>query len=127
VEEIMDAHSIVRANNDKWNAAFNVGEAAAVAGLYTADATVLPHTHDVVQGVNAIGDFWKSVIEAGFKNHSIDLINVHAQENLVVEIAKWQAEGPGEGGRRQSFGGSLVNVFERQGDGSWKCRVHIWN
>lgn len=123
----MDARNIVSVNNDKWNKAFNAGEAAAVAGLYTTDATVLPHTHDVVQGVDAIRDFWKSVIEAGFKNHSINLIDVYAQGDLVVEIAKWQAEGPGEGGSRQSFGGSLVNVFERQGDGSWRCRVHIWN
>ena len=123
----MDARNIVSVNNDKWNKAFNAGEAAAVAGLYTTDATVLPHTHDVVQGVDAIRDFWISVIEAGFKNHSINLIDVYAQGDLVVEIAKWQAEGPGEGGSRQSFGGSLVNVFERQGDGSWKCRVHIWN
>lgn len=123
----MDARSTVATSNEKWNSAFNAGEATAVAALYTADATVLPHTHDVVRGVDAIRDFWKSVIEAGFKNHSIELIDVHAQENLIVEIAKWQAEGPGEGGRRQSFGGSLVNVFERQGDGSWKCRLHIWN
>ena len=123
----MDARNIVGTNNDKWNSAFNAGEAEAVARLYTADATVLPHTHDVVQGIDAIRDFWKSVIEAGFKNHSITLIDVHAQENVIVEIAKWQAEGPGDGGSRQSFGGSLVNVFERQGDGSWKCRVHIWN
>ena len=100
----MDARSIVLANNDKWNTAFNAGEAAAVARLYTADATVLPHTHDVVQGVDAIRDFWKSVIEAGFKNHSINLIDAYAQDDLVVEIAKWQAEGPGEGGSRIGAG-----------------------
>ena len=123
----MDARNVASTNNDKWNAAFNAGEATSLAALYTADATVLPHTHDVVRGVDAIRDFWKSVIEAGFKNHSIDLIDAHARDDLVVEIAKWQAEGRGEGGRRQSFGGSLVNVFERQGDGSWKCRLHIWN
>ena len=123
----MDARNVASTNNDKWNAAFNAGEATSLAALYTAEATVLPHTHDVVRGVDAIRDFWKSVIEAGFKNHSIDLIDAHARDDLVVEIAKWQAEGPGEGGHRQSFGGSLVNVFERQGDGSWKCRLHIWN
>ena len=94
---------------------------------YTADATVLPHTHDVVRGAEGIRDFWKSVIEAGFKSHGIELIDVHAQGDLAFETAKWEAEGPGEGGNRQAFGGSLVNVFERQSDGSWKCRLHIWN
>jgi uncharacterized protein (TIGR02246 family) len=124
---IMEIREAIRANNDSWNKGFNNGDAAAVAGLYTPDATVLPHTHDVVRGVEAIRDFWKSVIEAGFRSHRIELIDVHAQGDLAFEIAKWQAEGPAEDGNRQESGGSLVNVFERQSDGSWKCRLHIWN
>jgi uncharacterized protein (TIGR02246 family) len=123
----MDIREAIRANNDRWNKGFNTGDAASVADLYTADATILPHTHDVVKGVEAIRDFWKSVIEAGFRSHRIELIDVHAQGDLAFEIAKWQAEGPAGKGNRQEFGGSLVNVFERQSDGSWKCRLHIWN
>jgi uncharacterized protein (TIGR02246 family) len=123
----MDIREVIRTNNDRWNKSFNTGDAAAVAALYTPDATLLPHTHDVVRGVEAIRDFWKSVIEAGFRSHRIELIDAHAQGDLAFEIAKWQAEGPGGDGNRQEFGGSLVNVFERQSDGSWKCRLHIWN
>ena len=123
----MDVRETIRANNERWNEAFNRGDAAAVAGLYAADATVLPHTHDVICGADAIRDFWQSVIGAGFRNHGIELIDVHARGDLAVETAKWRAEGPGEGGGRQEFGGSLVNVFERQADGSWKCRVPVWN
>lgn len=122
----MDVREIIRTNNRQWNAAFNSGDATAVAALYTDDATVLPHTHDVVRGADNIMGFWRSVIDAGFRNHAIELIDVHAHGDLAVEIAKWQAEGPGESGQ-QSFGGSLVNIFERQNDGSWKCRLHIWN
>jgi len=123
----MDVRAAIQANNDRWNSAFNAGDATAVAALYTVDATVLPHTHDVVSGEGAIRNFWRSVIDAGFSNHAIELIDVHRDGNLALETAKWQAEGPGEGGGRQSFGGSLVNVFEQQSDGSWKCRLHIWN
>ena len=123
----MDVRETIRASNDQWNRAFNSGDAAAVAALYTADATVLPHTHDVIQSAGNIRDFWRSVIDAGFRDHAIELLDVHTQGDLDVETAKLQAEGPGEGGERQRFGGSLVNVFERQSDGSWKCRLHIWN
>lgn len=122
-----DIQGIVRANNDTWNEAFNRGDAAAVASLYTDDATVLPHTHDVVSGRGKIQEFWTSVIGAGFKDHSIQLLDVHVDGNLACEIAKWAATGPGEGGQPHSYGGSLVNVYERQTDGSWKCRLHIWN
>ena len=84
----MDIREVIRANNDRWNTGFNTGDAAAVAALYTADATVLPHTHDVVRGAEGIRDFWKSVIEAGFRSHGIELIDVHAQGDLAFEIAK---------------------------------------
>lgn len=123
----MDIREVIRANSDRWNTAFNSGNASAVSDLYTPDATVLPHTHDVISGFESIRAFWQSVIDAGFKNHKIDLLDVHSRGDLAYETAKWQAEGPGEDGTTQFFGGSLVNVFERQGDGSWKCRVHIWN
>ncbi|MDJ0945604.1 MAG: DUF4440 domain-containing protein [Kiloniellales bacterium] len=118
---------IVKANNDRWNAAFNSGDAVAVATLYTTEATVLPHTHDVVTGAESIQGFWKSVIDAGFKDHRIEILDVHVKGDLTYEIAKWAATGPGEDGEPQSFGGSLVNVYERQGDDGWKCCLHIWN
>ena len=45
-----DIRAIVSTANDSWNAAFNRGDAGAVAALYSADGTVLPHTHAVVKG-----------------------------------------------------------------------------
>lgn len=122
-----DIRDIVESNNDTWNAAFNRGDAAAVAALYTDDATVLPHTHDVIRGSGKIREFWTSVIGTGFKDHSIELLDVHVDGNLACEIAKWAARGPGQDDQPQSYGGSLVNLYERQRDGSWKCRLHIWN
>jgi uncharacterized protein (TIGR02246 family) len=122
-----DIRGILKTNNDTWNAAFNRGDAAAVAALYTEDATVLPHTHDVINGQSKIQEFWTSVIGAGFKNHSIEMLDVHIDGNLSYEVARWAASGPGQDGQPQSYGGSLVNLYERQGDGSWKCRLHIWN
>jgi uncharacterized protein (TIGR02246 family) len=123
----MDLHDSIRRANDRWNSAFNSGDAAAVAGSYTADATVLPHTHDVIRGADSIRSFWQSVMDAGFRNHAIELIDVHTDGDLAIETGRWRAEGAGDDGTAQSFGGSLVNVFERQSDGAWKCRLHIWN
>ncbi|TJW99424.1 MAG: DUF4440 domain-containing protein, partial [Mesorhizobium sp.] len=55
--------------NDRWNSAFNSGNADAVAALYTQDAVVLPSTHAVVRGTGAIKDFWNGLISAGVKDH----------------------------------------------------------
>jgi uncharacterized protein (TIGR02246 family) len=40
--------------NDAWTAAFNKGDAAAVAAMYTLDAVVLPPGADMVKGRAAI-------------------------------------------------------------------------
>ena len=79
-----DIRRIVSKANDRWNAAFNSGDAAAVAALYTADGTVLPHTHAVVKGTAAIADFWAGLISAGVKDHGIELLD--AQERATSPI-----------------------------------------
>jgi uncharacterized protein (TIGR02246 family) len=49
----------IQALDDKWTAAFNKGDAAAVAAMYTADAYVLPPGSGIVKGRSAIAAFWK--------------------------------------------------------------------
>ena len=122
-----DIRTVIADNNQRWNDAFNSGNADAVAALYTQDATVLPHTHDVITGVENIRSFWRSVMDAGFRDHTIEIIDAYVKGDLAYETARWMATGPSEGGGKQPFGGSLINIFERQDDGSWKARLHMWN
>src|SRR5579872_7510187 len=49
---------------DQWGAAFNKGDAAAVAAMYTADAYVLPAGSEMVKGRAAIEAYWKKGTEA---------------------------------------------------------------
>jgi uncharacterized protein (TIGR02246 family) len=121
------ARQAVESTNSKWNEAFNRGDAAAVAALYARDAVLLPPTHDVIRGSKEIQDFWASLIQAGFGEHAIETIEVHGQGSLLYQAGKWSATGKTKDGSRQSYGGSVVNIFERQSDGSWKSRLHSWN
>ena len=70
-----DVRVTVRQAQDAWNAAFNRGDAAGIAALYTQNATVLPPTHSVIKGTAAIRDFWHGLITAGFKEHGIELLD----------------------------------------------------
>src|SRR5262249_47420993 len=45
--------------NDQWMAAFNKGDATAVAAMYTTDAYVLPDKGAMIQGRPAIEAMWK--------------------------------------------------------------------
>ncbi|THK34018.1 SgcJ/EcaC family oxidoreductase [Ensifer sp. MPMI2T] len=123
----MDIRVIVSQANDRWNAAFNRGDAAAVAALYTPDATVLPHTHAVVKGQAAIADFWAGLISAGVKGHGIELLDAQAAGDVAYSSGKWWATGSGEDGRPAQFEGTIVTIWRKQNDGSWKLCLHTWN
>ena len=94
-----DMRGIVSKANDRWNAAFNSGDATAVAALYTTDGTVLPHTHAVVKGTEAIAEFWSGMIAAGIKDHGIELLDVQRRAISPMRTAnggprcrrRWQA------------------------------------
>jgi uncharacterized protein (TIGR02246 family) len=122
-----DIRGIVKDANDRWNAAFNSGDAAAVAALYTADGTVLPHTHAVVKGSAAIADFWAGMISAGLKDHGIELLDAQDAGDLAYSSGKWWATGPAKDGKAQRFEGTIVTILRRQSDGSWKTCLHTWN
>jgi uncharacterized protein (TIGR02246 family) len=117
----------VKEANDRWNAAFNSGDAGAVAALYTADGTVLPHTHAVVKGAAAIADFWAGLISAGVKDHGIKLLDAQDAGDLAYSSGKWWATGTGDDGIAQRFEGTIVTILRRQSDGSWKTCLHTWN
>jgi uncharacterized protein (TIGR02246 family) len=122
-----DIRKVIEANNGKWNDAFNRGDARAVMSLYVDDAKLLPPTNAVVSGSQEIRAFWESMIKNGFANHAIEIVEVRAIGDMAYEAAKWRATGPGKDGGEQSYSGNLVNIFERQSDGSWKSRLHTWN
>jgi len=57
-----DKATIVRLN-DAWAAAFNRGDASAVAAMYTADAFALPPGAEMVKGHAAIEAFWRQAAQ----------------------------------------------------------------
>jgi ketosteroid isomerase-like protein len=122
-----DIRDAVSRAQDSWNAAFNRGDAGAVAALYTDNAAVLPPSHVIIKGAAAIRDFWQGLIRAGLKEHGIEMIDAEADGGFAFTTGAWWATGPGEAGKSERFGGTVVTVMRRQGDGSWKVCLHTWN
>jgi ketosteroid isomerase-like protein len=58
-----------------WNEACNRGDAGAVAALWTGNAKLLPPTHQVIEGRQAIEAFWDGLLKAGLTGHRIELIS----------------------------------------------------
>ena len=121
-----DLRSTVEAGNAEWNQAFNKGDAAAVAKLYTSDAKLLPPADKIVSGDKEILAFWRSLIDAGVTDHKIETIQIEEAGDTAVMAGKWQAMGKDAQGKAAIFKGNVMKVLERQGD-TWKTSLHTWN
>jgi uncharacterized protein (TIGR02246 family) len=110
-----------------WDAAFNAGDAGAVAGAYADDALFLPATHDVIEGPGEVEAFFAGLFEMGVSDHKLDLIEARAEGDTVIGAANWTAAGKDGEGNDQPWGGIATHVFERQDDGSLKLMLHTFN
>ena len=110
--------------NDRWMAAFNKGDAAAVAAMYTAEAYVLPSGAPMVQGRPAIEALWKAQM-AGASVARITTLEVkplggNAAREIGTAVLKTKAQPP------QEITIKYAVVWEKEG-GSWKLLQDIWN
>jgi uncharacterized protein (TIGR02246 family) len=110
--------------NDAWVAAFNKGDAAAIAAMYTDDATVLPQGAPMVKGATAIKDFWAGIIK-DLSDPKLTTVELRTMgEVMAYEIgtvtAKTKANPP------QDAVGKYVVVWRRSGT-TWKLAVDIFN
>ncbi|TFV36185.1 YybH family protein [Bradyrhizobium niftali] len=122
-----DLKSDVAAAYEAFNAAFNKGDAKAVASAYLPSAKILPPTHAVVSGPAEIEKFFAGFFANGVTNHTLDIIDAGGDDKIVYATANWSAKGKGADGAPQTLGGIATHVFERQADGSLKLRLHTFN
>lgn len=112
---------------EAWNAAFNSGDAAAVAALYLADARFLPATHAVVVGPAAIEAFFRPMLAQGVTDHANELIVCGGAGRLVYVASRWTVRSPRGDGGSESSSGFATHLLERQLDGHLKIRLHTFN
>jgi uncharacterized protein (TIGR02246 family) len=121
------AEDDVKAAYSAWDAAFNKGDAGAVAALYSDDALMLPPSHDVIKGPAGVEKFLLGILKMGAKNHKFEMIEAREQGSIIYAAAKWSATGKDAEGKDQAWSGVATHVFERQSDGSLKLKLNTFN
>jgi uncharacterized protein (TIGR02246 family) len=110
--------------DDRFAAAFNKGDAAAVAAMYTQDAYVLPAGAEMMKGHAAIEAFWKKSMEAlgDVKCAAIDVkpLGSSAAREIGTCTFKTKAQPPQDGALKYAV------VWQKEG-GKWKLLQDIWN
>jgi uncharacterized protein (TIGR02246 family) len=110
--------------NDVWTAAFNRGDAASVAALYTEDAHVLPPGSAMVKGRAAIEAFWRQAAQqmTDAKLATIDVLPLgrSAAREIGTVTLKTKSQ------PSQEVVGKYVVVWRKVGR-DWKLATDIWN
>jgi len=110
--------------NDAWTAAFNKGDARAVAAMYAEDAYVLPPGSDIVKGRAAIEAFWRQAAQqmGDAKLTTLDVLPLgrNAAREIGTVSLKTKSQPP------QEIVGKYAVVWRKIG-GQWKLATDIWN
>jgi uncharacterized protein (TIGR02246 family) len=113
--------------NAQFLEAFNRPNPAGFAALYTPDALLLFSGLPPRTGPEAIAQFWESRIKAGARDHTFELLDAWADGKYAFQIAKAGVQIVPPTGEKIAISGYTVRIFERQSDGSWKAKVHMFN
>lgn len=107
---------------DGWLAAFNSGDAAGLALMYSPEAKILPPDQSIVSGYGAIEEYWKSFNPGNVRIEISEVESVKLGDN-------WFREGtyiglyPTEGEPRV---GKFIELWTKV-DSAWLIHRHMWS
>ena len=110
-----------------FTAAFNSGDGAGVAALYTDDAALLPPGGQRVDGRAAIQTFWQGGIDGGLTNLTLRAVEVEGNGNAAYEVGAFSFQVPGEDGQPVTVEGKYIVIWKKGADGAWRLHRDIWN
>ena len=118
-----DIQAAIRAVDDDFEAAFETGNAAEIAELYTDDGMLLPAGSDVVQGKKGIAAFWQGAMDMGIKHATLEITEIEQHGDTAIDVGRYTLSG--------SVGqvidqGKYVVIWKHE-DGTWKLHRDIWN
>jgi len=104
------------------------GDASAAAAVYTEDATLMPPDSEMVQGREAIEEFWRTEWTLmRVTDFNLTIVDLYGSGDIVYELGKYTIKIQLEGQEPIEDNGKFLVISKRTADGSWKWHVDIWN
>ena len=118
----------MEAANSEWLAAYNASNTAELARLYTQNAMLLAPGGQPVVGSEAIEHFWADAVKDGKeKNHTFKIVSVFGDGKYAYMVARWTLDILNDKGGIEKAAGNTVRVLEKQPNGKWLTKIHIFN
>ncbi len=122
-----DAAAGIAETTERFEAAYNGGDAAAMAELYTEDGALLPPGAARVDGRDGIRALWQGYMDAGVRDLDLETVEVEDHGDSASEVGAYTLTAPdGEGGRVTGQGKYIV-LWQKGDDGVWRLHRDIWN
>ena len=119
----IDIRDDIRKANDKAERAFEQGDAAVLADLYTEDGMILPTGSDFIKGKQAIASFWQAGMDMGLKWTKLETVEVESHDDTAIEMGTYTLGG--EEGLVMDQGKYIV-IWKYE-DEQWKLHRGIFN
>jgi uncharacterized protein (TIGR02246 family) len=113
----------IAAADEEFEAAYNSGDAARVAALYTEEGQLLPPNADFMVGREAIQAFWQGAMDAGIASAKIEILEVEGHDDTAIEVSKYAL--CAQDGTELDAGKFIV-IWKRV-EGGWKLHRDIFN
>lgn len=121
---LAQSKAVIQKLNDQWSDAFNRGDAAALAAMYTEDAYVLPAGAPLVKGRAGIEQFWRQAMQqlSNVKCTTLEVKPLGRKAAREIGGCSFQTktQSPQDGALKYAV------VWEKEG-GQWKLLQDIWN
>ncbi len=124
-ETAADAQKIAGAIESQWLAFYNAGNAAGIAGLFTATGTYATPSGAVLTGPDAIEKAYAGRIKAGWTKETMTVIDANAAGTAAWVTGAYSLIGSAENAGKQLDGHFTLGLV--QDGGAWKVRTLVAN
>ena len=123
-----DPAAEIAAVNAEFDAAFQAGDAAAIAAIFTEDATMLAPGWTPLRGRSNIEEQYAAFLRAGFHDieHVTDSLDPIGEETLV-EVSHYAVKRTDGEGKTFDERGKSLTIWRRDDDGAWRIWMDMFN
>ena len=87
-----EVHEAITAVIEKFMAAYNQGDAAGLAALYTENGQLLPTNNDFITGKPAIQAFWQARMNPGVSSVKLESIEIETHGSTSIEVGLYSVQ-----------------------------------
>ena len=113
----------IAAANGAFMSNFAAGDSAGIAQLYTANGKLFPSNSDVIEGIEAIGEFWQAIMDMGVATATLETVELEGHGDTAVEEGRYTLSAADGSVIDQ---GKFIVIWKNDG-GAWKLDKDIWN